>query len=139
LGDSKLLWPGVAAVCEGLCGNCVNGVELIRCDQLKNKSSRRVTYGNPWYSIGSKADSIYFLNSRRIFVWHFISVHLICLIQLHFDLTTLKIARLWTVKEMSPLPYPHGCRMNFRAWLPCLAAIILNHNMYFVQREIGRF
>jgi hypothetical protein len=32
----------------------------IRCDQLKNKSSRRVTYGNPCYSIGSKANSIYF-------------------------------------------------------------------------------
>jgi hypothetical protein len=31
---------------------------LIRCDQLKNKSSRRVTYGNPCYSIGSKVNSI---------------------------------------------------------------------------------
>jgi hypothetical protein len=34
--------------------------------QLKNKSSRRVTYGNPCYSIGSKADSIYFLNDRSV-------------------------------------------------------------------------
>jgi hypothetical protein len=40
---------------------------LIRCDQLKNKSSRRVTYGNPCYSIGSKANSIYFLNDRSVF------------------------------------------------------------------------
>jgi hypothetical protein len=39
----------------------------IRCDQLKNKSSRRVTYGNPCYSIGSKANSIYFLNDRSVF------------------------------------------------------------------------
>jgi hypothetical protein len=39
---------------------------LIRCDQLKNKSSRRVTYGNPCYSIGSKANSIYFLNDRSV-------------------------------------------------------------------------
>jgi hypothetical protein len=38
----------------------------IRCDQLKNKSSRRVTYGNPCYSIGSKANSIYFLNDRSV-------------------------------------------------------------------------
>jgi hypothetical protein len=34
----------------------VNEFEHIRCDQLKNKSSRRVTYGNPCYSIGSKAN-----------------------------------------------------------------------------------
>jgi hypothetical protein len=40
----------------------------IRCDQLKNKSSRRVTYGNPCYSIGSKANSIYFLNDRSVLV-----------------------------------------------------------------------
>jgi hypothetical protein len=40
---------------------------FIRCDQLKNKSSGRVTYGNPCYSIGSKADSIYFLNDRSVF------------------------------------------------------------------------
>jgi hypothetical protein len=40
--------------------------ELVRCDQLKNKSSRRVTYGNPCYSIGSKANSIYFLNDRSV-------------------------------------------------------------------------
>jgi hypothetical protein len=40
----------------------------IRCDQLKNKSSRRVTYGNPCYSIGSKANSIYFLNDRSVFI-----------------------------------------------------------------------
>jgi predicted amidophosphoribosyltransferase len=66
LGDSKLLWPSMATVYEGLCGGCVNGVELIRCDQLKNKSSRRVTYGNPCYSIGSKADSIYFLDDRSV-------------------------------------------------------------------------
>jgi hypothetical protein len=39
---------------------------FIRCDQLKNKSSRRVTYGNPCYSIGSKANSIYFLNDRSV-------------------------------------------------------------------------
>jgi hypothetical protein len=39
---------------------------IIRCDQLKNKSSRRVTYGNPCYSIGSKANSIYFLNDRSV-------------------------------------------------------------------------
>jgi hypothetical protein len=38
----------------------------IRCDQLKNKSSRRVTYGNSCYSIGSKANSIYFLNYRSV-------------------------------------------------------------------------
>jgi hypothetical protein len=40
---------------------------IIRCDQLKNKSSRRVTYGNPCYSIGSKANSIYFLNDRSVY------------------------------------------------------------------------
>jgi hypothetical protein len=40
----------------------------IRCDQLKNKSSRRVTCGNPCYSIGSKANSIYFLNDRSVYV-----------------------------------------------------------------------
>jgi hypothetical protein len=40
----------------------------IRCDQLKNKSSRRVTYGNPCYSIGSKANLIYFLNDRSVFI-----------------------------------------------------------------------
>jgi hypothetical protein len=40
----------------------------IRCDQLKNKSSRRVTYGNPCYGIGSKANSIYFLNDRSVYV-----------------------------------------------------------------------
>jgi hypothetical protein len=39
---------------------------IIRCDQLKNKSSRRVTYDNPCYSIGSKANSIYFLNDRSV-------------------------------------------------------------------------
>jgi hypothetical protein len=39
---------------------------IVRCDQLKNKSSRRVTYGNPCYSIGSKANSIYFLNDRSV-------------------------------------------------------------------------
>jgi hypothetical protein len=38
----------------------------IPCDQLKNKSSLRVTYGNPCYSIGSKANSIYFLNDRSV-------------------------------------------------------------------------
>jgi hypothetical protein len=38
----------------------------VRCDQLKNKSSRRVTYGNPCYSIGFKANSIYFLNDRSV-------------------------------------------------------------------------
>jgi hypothetical protein len=38
----------------------------LRCDQLKNKSSRRVTYGNSCYSIGSKANSIYFLNDRSV-------------------------------------------------------------------------
>jgi hypothetical protein len=40
---------------------------IVRCDQLKNKSSRRVTYGNPCYSIGSKANSIYFLNDRSVY------------------------------------------------------------------------
>jgi hypothetical protein len=39
---------------------------IVRCDELKNKSSRRVTYGNPCYSIGSKANSIYFLNDRSV-------------------------------------------------------------------------
>jgi hypothetical protein len=38
----------------------------IRCDQLKNKSSRRVTCGNPCYSIGSKTNSIYFSNDRSV-------------------------------------------------------------------------
>jgi hypothetical protein len=38
----------------------------VRYDQLKNKSSQRVTYGNPCYSIGSKANSIYFLNDRSV-------------------------------------------------------------------------
>jgi hypothetical protein len=33
---------------------------------IKNKSSRRVTYGNPCYSIGSKANSIYFLNDGSV-------------------------------------------------------------------------
>jgi hypothetical protein len=33
---------------------------------IKNKSSRRVTYGNPCYSIGSKANLIYFLNDRSV-------------------------------------------------------------------------
>jgi hypothetical protein len=41
-------------------------LDIIQCDQLKNKSSRRVTYGNPCYSIGSKANSIYFLNYRLV-------------------------------------------------------------------------
>jgi hypothetical protein len=41
--------------------------KIIRCDQLKNKSSRRVIYGYPCYSIGSKANSIYFLNDRSVF------------------------------------------------------------------------
>jgi hypothetical protein len=41
---------------------------VVRCDQLKNKSSRRVTYGNPCYSIGSKANSIYFLNDRSVLI-----------------------------------------------------------------------
>jgi hypothetical protein len=52
---------------------------------------------------------------------------LIFSIPLHIDLITYKIARLWTVKEMSILPYPHGCHINFRTWLPYLATIILNH------------
>jgi hypothetical protein len=43
-----------------------NLIDVIRCDQLKNKSSRRVTYGNPCYSIGSKANSIYFLNDHSV-------------------------------------------------------------------------
>jgi hypothetical protein len=46
-------------------------VRIVRCDQLKNKSSRRVTYGNPCYSIGSKANSIYFLNDRSVF-WNWV-------------------------------------------------------------------
>jgi hypothetical protein len=41
-------------------------IRQVRCDQLKNKSSWRVTYGNPCYSIGSKANSIYFLNDRSV-------------------------------------------------------------------------
>jgi hypothetical protein len=40
----------------------------IQCNQLKNKSSRRVTCGNPCYSIGSKANSIYFLNDRSVLI-----------------------------------------------------------------------
>jgi hypothetical protein len=40
--------------------------KVVRCDQLKNKSSRRVTYGNSCYSIGSKANSIYFLNDHSV-------------------------------------------------------------------------
>jgi hypothetical protein len=44
----------------------LSGLIIVRCDQLKNKSSRRVTYGNPCYSIGSKANSIYFLNDRSV-------------------------------------------------------------------------
>jgi hypothetical protein len=39
---------------------------VVPSDQLKNKSSRRVTYGNPCDSIGSKANSIYFLNDRSV-------------------------------------------------------------------------
>jgi hypothetical protein len=53
-----------------LCGGRYNNFQIIhkvRCDQLKNKSSRRVTYGNPCYSIGSKANSIYFLNDRSVY------------------------------------------------------------------------
>jgi hypothetical protein len=46
-----------------------NNVSQVRCDQLKNKSSRRVTYGNPCYSIGSKANSIYFLNNRSVYTY----------------------------------------------------------------------
>jgi hypothetical protein len=53
---------------KGVLGYCL-GVILIRCDQLKNKSSRRVTYGNPCYSIGSKANSIYFLNDRSVVMY----------------------------------------------------------------------
>jgi hypothetical protein len=44
----------------------VSTSSVIRCDQLRNKSSRRVTYGNPCYSIGSKANSIYFLNDHSV-------------------------------------------------------------------------
>jgi hypothetical protein len=44
----------------------------VRCDQLKNKSSRRVTYGNPCYSIGSKANSIYFLNDRSVCIMYIV-------------------------------------------------------------------
>jgi hypothetical protein len=40
---------------------------IVRYDQLKNKSSRRVTYGNSCYSIGFKANSIYFLNDRSVY------------------------------------------------------------------------
>jgi hypothetical protein len=46
---------------------CYHLCIILRCDQLKNQSSRRVTYGNPCYSIGSKANSIYFLNDRSVF------------------------------------------------------------------------
>jgi hypothetical protein len=49
-------------LCDG------NGNIVIRCHQLKNKSSRRVTYGNPCYSIGSKPNSIYFLNDRSVYI-----------------------------------------------------------------------
>jgi hypothetical protein len=45
----------------------LTNASFVRCDQLKNKSSRRVTYGNPCYSIGSEANSIYFLNDRSVF------------------------------------------------------------------------
>jgi ribosomal protein S26 len=48
------------------------------------------------------------------FVWHFINVHLIFFIPLYIDLTIFKIARLWTVKEMSTLTYPHSCHIHFR-------------------------
>jgi hypothetical protein len=59
--------------------NAANIKINIRCDQLKNKSSRRVTYGNPCYSIGSKADSICFLNDRSVLLgaWNF-GQQLIC-------------------------------------------------------------
>ncbi|CAH1365271.1 unnamed protein product [Tenebrio molitor] len=43
-----------------LCGGRYNNFQIIhkvRCDQLKNKSSRRVTYAN----------SIYFLNDRSVY------------------------------------------------------------------------
>jgi hypothetical protein len=43
-----------------------NYPRYVRCDQLKNKSSRRVTYGKPMLCIGSKANSIYFLNDRSV-------------------------------------------------------------------------
>jgi hypothetical protein len=33
---------------------------------------------------------------------------------------------------VATLPHPHGSRMHFRAWLPCLAAVILNHPIYWV-------
>jgi hypothetical protein len=42
---------------------------MVRCDQLKNKSNRRVTYGQPCYSIGSKANLIYFLNDRSVLLF----------------------------------------------------------------------
>jgi hypothetical protein len=54
---------------KGVLGYCLVSVILIRCDQLKNKSSQRVTYGNPCYSIGSKANSIYFLNDRSVVMY----------------------------------------------------------------------
>jgi hypothetical protein len=46
--------------------NSVKLLKILRNDQLKNKSSRRVTYGNPCYSKGSKANSIYFLNEISV-------------------------------------------------------------------------
>jgi hypothetical protein len=49
---------------------------------------------------------IYLDGVELTFVWHFISVHLIFFIPVHVDLTIFKIARLWTVKEMSTLSYP---------------------------------
>jgi hypothetical protein len=63
------------------------------------------------------------------FVWHFISVHLIFFISLHIDLTMFKIARLWSVKEMSALSYPHSCHIIFCTLLPYLFTIILNHSI----------
>jgi hypothetical protein len=56
------------------------------------------------------------------FVWHFISVHLIFFIPLHVDLTILKIARLWSVKEMSTLSrvatyiFVHSCHTYLQSF-----------------------
>jgi hypothetical protein len=45
-------------------------------------------------------------------------------------------ARLWNVIRVSTLPHSHGCHMHFRTWLPCLAAIILNHPIFFYCKVV---
>jgi hypothetical protein len=63
-------------------------IAILRCDQLKNKSSRRVTYGNPCYSIGSKANSIYFLNDRSVLgIYDLFGTELAMIFSFHVGLT----------------------------------------------------